>query len=1345
MPDVYLISSPQPVRTNAVFSREAHAAMSVGGRALSRLSHGTLVELNPAKVAGLEAHGYQVVHYEDTDRLRIAGRDIDIIDPTKGLRGDELVPADRAQTWPLHVVQFRGPAFPEWRAALEKRGLEIVGRAGRYGVMIHATPDEAAELKQLRFISMLSPLQPAWKLDPRLVAAEPEEGRVSLRIFPENSVDAVAEAAKKAGGTMIKEVVARHGARRLLVSINLANAGTLATHPNVFNVSLQPLHETHGERQVQILAENLDTTPTPNTNPVTGYDTFLSNLDADGTGVTVAIADTGIDQGANNNTSGHLDLRGRQVGYTRYTVGTNTPPTTDTNGHGTHVAGIAVGDDTTNTAEAAPPNDFLWGHGVAPGAQYFGQAMQNAGGSGVYVPPIPTLCSDAVNQGASVQNNSWGSAGTTAYTQDEEDFDAAVRDADGSTAAFESLCVVFSAGNMGGDASTIGEPGSAKNVITVGNGLNRRPGTRFPDDDIRGLNGSSSRGPALGGRNKPDVIAPGTDISSTMSQTAGETAVNSGGGATYTYKSGTSMSAPAVTGACAVLTEWWRDRTGGDSPSPAMLKALLVNGAEDMVGGSNWRAVALDLVDAAQNIYRATGMGFTPTQVSVANVLLTQVGSATGMSNLQWSFAAGTLTCRIGLVGDPTPVGFHCLATPLTNIPNNDQGWGRVSLENIVYKSPTSDRGPKLFLDQRTAFTANNQHHTWRIQPADTSRPMRITLVYTDAPGQAGDNTPWVNNLNLRLQRTIGGTTTTWRGNTNFVNGFSTPGGAADMVNNVECVYIQSPAGVYDLAVIAQTLTADARDSSAAGVWQDYALVVDNAVYAAADPVAVSLVLDRSGSMQTSSYVDVTRMASKLFVDLMTADDEVGVVSFGSTAKHEYHSGDEVVTITGLAQKDAAKTAIDTINFGGCTYMGQGLEFAEAQLASTSNTRAVVLLSDGKDNKGCDLNNPGKAWAKDVAAAMPSNIDVYTCAMGPLSDQETLEDIADLTGGKYYYMPAIDDLYEIYNFIRGNVTSTGVIVNTTSTASSSRTPAIVDCGAESVVLACQWHDPNLTWTGLAPGANEIRVRLRTPSGQLLDPETTWVHRQEDKGHVIFSIEDPQPGRWQVEVETSRRQHTRYTVGGWVRSDIQLDWKLAGRLGSGLSASVGLRAGKGLRVSYSAIVTAPVASLKDLLRQHWDRLDGIRADPTLVDAGISPDLARLFAFDRKLVAGGGRSLFTPKTTRVRLSTLPRVIEPAVPELVGPSGRLRPVMPVDLSRRSPTLIPRAFPTTARIDPGSLGHLRPVRPQPAGPLTHGLRVPVKIAGSYTLRLHAKMVNPSTKCRFERVAAESVYIGRG
>ncbi|NEP09801.1 MAG: S8 family serine peptidase [Symploca sp. SIO2C1] len=270
-----------------------------------------------------------------------------------------------------------------------------------------------------------------------------------------------------------------------------------------------------GERETQIVAENLDGAAAPNTAPVTGYQGWLTGVDLSGAGVTVAICDTGVDTNANNNTTGHLDLRGRQTAFVDYTGGGTI---TDTNGHGTHVAGIAVGNAATGQTEGAAPNDFLWGQGMAPGANY---VTQNAL-EGPW-PPVnwANLTQDSTNNNAQVMNNSWWDLNTVGggYTTNARTFDQLVRDPNPSTTGLENLTIVFSAGNSGLNASTLTTPKEAKNLITVGNSLTFRPGTG-DIDNIQGLRSSSSRGPALDGRILPNVVAPGTNVSAPLSATS---------------------------------------------------------------------------------------------------------------------------------------------------------------------------------------------------------------------------------------------------------------------------------------------------------------------------------------------------------------------------------------------------------------------------------------------------------------------------------------------------------------------------------------------------------------------------------------------------------------------------------------------------------------------------------------------------------------------------------------------------------------------------------------------------------------------------------------------------------
>jgi len=106
---------------------------------------------------------------------------------------------------------------------------------------------------------------------------------------------------------------------------------------------------------------------------------------------------------------------------------------------------------------------------------------------------------------------------------------------------------------------SVGLTPSVKNVLSVG-----------ATDDNKNIESFSSRGPTLDGRIKPEVVANGGLLFSTVP------------GGTYETMSGTSMSSPVVTGVAGLLTQQWRNTFGGSSPTPTALKTLLIAGAQDL-------------------------------------------------------------------------------------------------------------------------------------------------------------------------------------------------------------------------------------------------------------------------------------------------------------------------------------------------------------------------------------------------------------------------------------------------------------------------------------------------------------------------------------------------------------------------------------------------------------------------------------------------------------------------------------------------------------------------------------------------------------------------------------------
>lgn len=736
------------------------SAMSVsdaardGGFAVEQdLRDGSIVNIeDEAGVAQLEASGFRVKLLPDTNLMRIGNYVIDTTTATENEAMPSMsagpasdVPAEPSADWKHHLVQLAGPPNEEWTKQIEAQGVDVVEPISSYGLFVVGTPAAVANLKNLPFVTWVGPFKPEYRIAPNLAGRTGLIQYVSIGIYPQDEVPGVKSALAQLGATIVREAPPQHQYHddytRIVVEVDAESLQDLAELPGVRwleYASSEP--GLDGERETQIVAENLNDGNGALQAPVPGYRAWLNRVELSGAGIVIAICDTGVSRNATNNANGHLDLRGRQTVFVDYSGGISAR---DTNGHGTHVAGIAVGNAATQKREGPPPNDFLRGQGMAPEASYINQNAL----TGPWPPANwGTLTQDAVSNDAIVMNNSWWDGGPagSGYTENSRRFDQLVRDPDPDTGELDQLVIVFSAGNAGPAPSTITPPKEAKNPIVVGNSLTFGPGAAV--DDIRGIARGSSRGPARDGRLLPNVVAPGTNVSS-----ADATSIDN-----YVMMSGTSMAAPHVSGACALLIEWWRKTHPGATPSTAMLKALLINGAEDLAGGP-------------------TGDG--------------------------------------GVLG---------------HIPDNHQGWGRVSVENIILETPDSDRGPKILSDQEHPLTAVGQEHILSVRAVDETRPLRITLTWSDAPGSANASPALMNDLDLEVVG-LDDDGNTYKGNV-FVDGFSSPGGAFDVLNNVECVYIREPRGTYEVHVIASSLRANARPPFDNTGWQDFALVIDNAV-----------------------------------------------------------------------------------------------------------------------------------------------------------------------------------------------------------------------------------------------------------------------------------------------------------------------------------------------------------------------------------------------------------------------------------------------------------------------------------------------------------------------------------
>ena len=284
---------------------------------------------------------------------------------------------------------------------------------------------------------------------------------------------------------------------------------------------------------------------------------FTTNLN--GSGITVAVADSGLDED-------HGDFGTRVISNTDV-IGDGS--TADKHsGHGTHVACTVLGDGSRGGYS-----------GVAPEAQLIFQAMERDSDGQFLSPSLNYIMNQAYSNGARIHTNSWGSSSSAdfgKYTSQSEDVDDRAHTYDRYSSGYEGFVILFAAGNDGPNTGTVGAPGTAKNSVTVGNHQNRYGNS--PDTMMSG----SSRGPTDDGRIKPDVVAPGGYVRSCKAQEATDT-----GGATwsnnyYLEYTGTSMATPNAAGVSALIREYLVEIAGRPEPQGALVKALLVLGAEDI-------------------------------------------------------------------------------------------------------------------------------------------------------------------------------------------------------------------------------------------------------------------------------------------------------------------------------------------------------------------------------------------------------------------------------------------------------------------------------------------------------------------------------------------------------------------------------------------------------------------------------------------------------------------------------------------------------------------------------------------------------------------------------------------
>ena len=378
--------------------------------------------------------------------------------------------------------------------------------------------------------------------------------------------------------------------------------------------------------------------------------------------------------------------------------------------HATHVAGTVSGAGIVN------PN----ARGMAPRISMYSYDFQGNVAS--------EMASAISNYGIVLTQNSWGSGSPfcTSPTIGGDAYDLSERERDLLINNNPSLLHVFSSGNSGtlcGGFRNITNKADKNNLVCA----------NLLQDGVT-MNGSSSRGPVLDGRLKPEISGIGTSVLSTTPNN------------TYGSLTGTSMATPGVSGTTAQLYEYYKQRNGGNNPPSALMKAIVCNTSDDILNpGPDYvagfgRINGLRAAKVLENNLFAIN---TLTNGQTRDISITvPAGTSEIKVMLAWNDPAGAVNANPALVNnldlqviDPSNAVFNpWILDP--NAPANNAARGVDNIDNkeqVTISTPTAGTYT-LRVSGAAISTASQQYGlTWEINPVfvEVAYPAGGELVQT--------------------------------------------------------------------------------------------------------------------------------------------------------------------------------------------------------------------------------------------------------------------------------------------------------------------------------------------------------------------------------------------------------------------------------------------------------------------------------------------------------------------------------------------------------------------------------------------------------------------------------------
>lgn len=263
-------------------------------------------------------------------------------------------------------------------------------------------------------------------------------------------------------------------------------------------------------------------------------------------------------------------------------------------------------------------------------------------------------------------------------------------------------------------------------------------------------------------------------------------------------------------------------------------------------------------------------------------------------------------------------------------IPDNNIGWGRIDIDNVLPFGDDSSPQRRLALVDENGGLLTSEYVEYEVYVAASTLPLEATLVWTDAPGNPGAAVQLVNDLDFIATDPSG---IVYRGNV-YSGGQSTTGGSADSRNVEECVQRNTPTtGVWTFRIEARNVPVGPQPFAlvvTGALGSDQGLVaLDRPVYAGEDVAHIRIVDTNAGpsvTVEVSSDTDAAESvvltgangvyegSIPLALTFAQSGDGVLQVSDGDVVLVSYDDANPVTTLTATALVNHSGPAISDVH-----------------------------------------------------------------------------------------------------------------------------------------------------------------------------------------------------------------------------------------------------------------------------------------------------------------------------------------------------------------------------------------------------------------------------------------------